>query len=65
MLHRTASLLSSLAVAVLALTLAASFWRTSAHGVDPHHAPTLEPSAPPSCWTPPEPHFEREPECIA
>jgi hypothetical protein len=65
MLHRTASLLSSLAVAVLALTLAASFWRTSAREVAPHHAPTIDSSAPPSCWTPPEAHSERERECIA
>ena len=65
MIHRTASLLSSLAVAILALTLTASLWHTSAPSVVPHHSPTIEPSAPPSCWTPPEPHFEREPECIA
>jgi hypothetical protein len=62
MLDRTVHLISSLAVAVLALTLTAAVWRT--RGLDLRHTPTLAPSSPSGC-TPPALRSFAERECIA
>ena len=62
MIDRTASLLASFAVAVLALTMTAFVWRV--RGLDVQRAPTLGPSAP-SCWSAPAQRSPTERECIA
>jgi hypothetical protein len=62
MMNRIASLLSSLAVAVLALTRTANLWR--ARGVDEHHSQELVPSMR-SCWCRPVSRCDTERDCIA
>lgn len=60
--HRTASLLSSLAVAVLALTLGASVWR--AQIASPSRAPKLVPDTS-TCGCAPALRPGLAPECVA
>ncbi len=63
MMNRTTSLLSSLAVAILALAFTASLFRATPIEVD--HAPTPVLTTVPDCWTPPQPRLPNQRECIA